>query len=129
MHALSKTVATALVAGSSLSPAAAQLPPPEPAASAAPRSVRPDQPTARPPAADAPAPAAEQLRRVEVEGRASDESIRRAATASKIVITREEIDRFGDSTLGEVIKRLPGVTTGGRPGRGGDIRMRGMGGG
>lgn len=40
MHALSKTVATALVAGSSLSPAAAQLPPPEPAASAAPRSVR-----------------------------------------------------------------------------------------
>ncbi len=91
--------------------------------------MRPDQPTARPPAADAPAPAAEQLRRVEVEGRASDESIRRAATASKIVITREEIDRFGDSTLGEVIKRLPGVTTGGRPGRGGDIRMRGMGGG
>jgi iron complex outermembrane receptor protein len=66
---------------------------------------------------------------VEISGTASDESIRRASTASKIVITREEIDKFGDSTLGEMIKRLPGVTTGGRPGRGGDIRMRGMGGG
>jgi iron complex outermembrane receptor protein len=84
-----------------------------------------------PPAAPASAPArsAEQLKRVEVNGTASDESIRRASTASKIVITREEIEKFGDSTLGEVIKRLPGVTTGGRPGRGGEIRMRGMGGG
>lgn len=83
-------------------------------------------PAARP-AADA--RAAEQLKRVEVSGTASDESIRRASTASKIVITREEIERFGDSTVGEVLKRLPGVTTGGRPGRGGDVRMRGMGGG
>ena len=36
---------------------------------------------------------------------------------------------MGDSTLGEVLKRLPGVTIGGPPGRGGQIRMRGMGGG
>jgi iron complex outermembrane receptor protein len=71
----------------------------------------------------------DQLKRVEIEGRASDDTVRRASTASKIVITREELDRFGDSTLGEVLKRLPGVTTGGRPGRGGDVRMRGMGGG
>jgi iron complex outermembrane receptor protein len=72
---------------------------------------------------------AEQLQRVQVEGRASDDNVRRASTASKIVITREELEKFGDSTLGEVLKRLPGVTTGGRPGRGGEIRMRGMGGG
>ncbi len=91
--------------------------PPEVPASAPARHPRP---------ADA---KAEQLRRVQIEGQASDESMRRASTASKIVITREEIERFGDSTLGEMIKRLPGVTTGGRPGRGGDIRMRGMGGG
>ncbi|MBI3345910.1 MAG: TonB-dependent receptor [Burkholderiales bacterium] len=71
----------------------------------------------------------EQLKRVEISGTASDESIRKASTASKIVITREEIEKFGDSTVGEVLKRLPGVTTGGRPGRGGDVRMRGMGGG
>lgn len=54
---------------------------------------------------------------------------RRDATASKIVIGREDIDRHGDATLGEVLKRLPGVTLGGAPGRGAGIRMRGLGGG
>ena len=71
----------------------------------------------------------ESLQRVEVNGVISDDTARRASTAAKIVIGREEIERFGDSTLGEILKRLPGVTTGGRPGRGGEIRMRGMGGG
>jgi iron complex outermembrane receptor protein len=69
----------------------------------------------------------QKLERVEVDGRASDDAQRRAATASKIIIGREEIERYGDTTIGEVLKRLPGVTTGGRPGRGGEIRMRGMG--
>ncbi len=36
---------------------------------------------------------------------------------------------MGDSTTSEVLKRLPGVTIGGAPGRGGGPRMRGMGGG
>lgn len=54
---------------------------------------------------------------------------RRESTASKIVIGREEIDKQGDATLGEVLKRLPGVTMQGAPGRGGAIRMRGLGGG
>jgi iron complex outermembrane receptor protein len=67
------------------------------------------------------------LDRVEVDGKTSDEGQRRAATASRIIIGREEIDRYGDTTIGEVLKRLPGVTTGGRPGRGGEVRMRGMG--
>lgn len=66
---------------------------------------------------------------VEVKSAASAEDIRRASTASKIVVTKEEIERFGDGSVSEVLKRLPGVTTGGRPGRGGDVRMRGMGGG
>jgi iron complex outermembrane receptor protein len=69
------------------------------------------------------------LQRVEVIGSSSDNEQRRASTASKIVIGREEIERFGDSSVSEVLKRLPGVTSGGRPGRGGDVRMRGMGGG
>ncbi|WP_077035197.1 TonB-dependent siderophore receptor [Pelomonas sp. KK5] len=72
-------------------------------------------------------PAPNQLERVEVDGRPTDEAVRRASTASKIIISREEIERYGDSTVGEVLKRLPGVTTGGRPGRGGEVRMRGMG--
>jgi outer membrane receptor for ferrienterochelin and colicins len=93
---------------------AAAAPAPAPAASAAPAEK---------------AEALQQLQRVEVSGTPSDEAKRRASTAAKIIIGREEIERFGDSSLGEVLKRLPGVTTGGRPGRGGDIRMRGMGGG
>ena len=115
------TTAAALVACGTLPAAFAQTSPtpPDTAASAPPR------PAARP----ADAKSGEQLRRVEISGTASDESIRKASTASKIVITREEIEKFGDSTVGEVLKRLPGVTTGGRPGRGGDVRMRGMGGG
>ncbi len=76
-----------------------------------------------------PEPKAEQLDRVEVSGNASDDVARRASSASKIIIGRDEIERFGDATVGEVLKRLPGVTTGGRPGRGGEVRMRGMGGG
>ena len=54
---------------------------------------------------------------------------RRRSTASRIIIGREEIERQGDSSLAEVLKRLPGVTVGGVPGRGGAPRMRGMGGG
>ena len=54
---------------------------------------------------------------------------RRRSTASRITFGREELDRMGDSTLGEVLKRLPGVSIGGTPGHGGAVRMRGMGGG
>ena len=63
-----------------------------------------------------------------VEVRASLETEgRRQSTAAKIIFGREEIERYGDSTLGELFKRLPGVTTGGRPGQGGAPRMRGLG--
>ncbi len=62
-------------------------------------------------------------------GRASDVDERRNSVAGKQVFSREELDRNGDSNIGDVLKRLPGVTLGGRPGRGGEVRMRGMGGG
>ena len=91
--------------------------------------------TPAPPATEAtpktPAPAdakAQQLAPVQITGsRPDDVQERRNATAAKIVIGRDEIDRFGDSTLGDVLKRLPGVTLQGRPGRGGAIAMRGLG--
>ena len=68
--------------------------------------------------------------RAEVTGeRESDTDKRRLSTAAKIIVGRDEIERFGDASLGDVLKRLPGVTIGGRPGRGGAIRMRGLGGG
>ncbi len=68
--------------------------------------------------------------RVEIKSnRDNDTEARRQSTAAKIVIGREELDKQGDGTLGEVLKRLPGVTIQGAPGRGGAIRMRGLGGG
>ncbi len=84
------------------------------------------------PATNAPAetaPAGANLKRVEVTGAVTDTEKRRQSTAAKIVVGREDIERFGDTTMGELLKRLPGVTAGGRPGRGGPPRMRGMGGG
>ena len=71
------------------------------------------------------APQAEPSQKIEVTGsRESDVEQRRQSTAAKIVIGREEIERFGDSTLGEVLKRLPGITLQGAPGRGADAGQR-----
>lgn len=84
------------------------------------------QPAVPPPAAAS----APEGQRVEITGgRASDIEQRRRSTAAKIVVGREEIERQGDSTVGEILKRLPGVTIQGPPGRGGTPRMRGLGGG
>ena len=59
--------------------------------------------------------------------RSNDSEVRRQSTAARIVIGREEIEKQGDATIGEVLRRLPGVTMQGPPGRGGGIRMRGLG--
>jgi outer membrane receptor for ferrienterochelin and colicins len=70
----------------------------------------------------------EAVRQVTVTGgRLNDTEQRRQSTAAKLVFGRDELDRNGDSTVGEILKRLPGVTISGAPGRGGDIRMRGLG--
>jgi iron complex outermembrane receptor protein len=69
------------------------------------------------------------IQQVTVSGtRADDTESRRLSTAAKLVFGREELDRNGDTSIGEVLKRLPGVTLGGPPGRGGGgVRMRGLG--
>ncbi len=100
------------------------------AASAQPASDSP--PAVSPPSAPASAPAgATELQPVRITGRAGSDTDeqRRQSTAARIIVGREEIDRHGDSNIGEVLKRLPGVTTGGAPGRRGGPRMRGLGGG
>ena len=81
------------------------------------------------PAAAKPAAAPQKVEQVEVTGKNTGTDERRNSTAGKIIITREDIEQYGDSNLGDVMRRLPGVTTGGRPGRPGAPRMRGMGGG
>ena len=73
-----------------------------------------------------PAPVAD-MGKVEItSGRDNDTQQRRESTASKIVIGREEIEKQGDANIGEVLKRMPGITLGGNPGRGGGVRMRGL---
>ena len=67
------------------------------------------------------------LKPVEVSGVVDDTEKRRLSTAAKIVIGRDDIERYGDSSMGELLKRLPGITMPGRPGRGGAPRMRGLG--
>jgi outer membrane receptor for ferrienterochelin and colicins len=92
-----------------------------------------ETPTTTPAASPATPPAATpavatDLGQVEIRStRNNDTEQRRESTASKIVIGREEIQKQGDATLGDVLKRLPGVTVQGVPGRGGAIRMRGLG--
>ena len=101
--------------------------PPASAASAPAARAGATRPGATPPPAATPA----DLQRVQITGSTAadpDTLQRRQSTAAKIIVGREEIDRFGDSNVGDVLKRLPGVTLGGPPGRGGGgPRMRGLG--
>lgn len=106
-------LAAALCAGAALAQGAAPAPSTAPAAEPPP----------------VPAPAEPVPQRVEVTGERTrgDLQQRRESTAAKIVVGREEIERFGDASLGDVLKRLPGVTLDGAPGRGGNPRLRGLG--
>ncbi|MGI9152689.1 MAG: TonB-dependent receptor plug domain-containing protein, partial [Rubrivivax sp.] len=107
---------------------AAPAPGPTPAPGSSAEAAAPPAAQAQPTSPATPAEAPQQ--RIEVTGgRADDTTQRQRSTAAKIVIGREEIDKFGDATLGEVLRRLPGVTTPGAPGRGGPPRLRGLGGG
>ncbi|RSZ59284.1 TonB-dependent receptor [Massilia atriviolacea] len=97
----------------------------QPAPTAVPAEA-PVVPAAKGKPAAKPAPA---VTAVTINGsRADDTESRRLSTAAKMVFGREELDRNGDSSVGEILKRLPGVTMGGPPGRGGGgARMRGLG--
>jgi outer membrane receptor for ferrienterochelin and colicins len=103
----------------------AQQPPVSPAPTPAPSPA----PTPVPNPAPTKDGAQQVLPSVEVQGQRNATEERRTSSAAKIVIDRATIEQYGDTNLGEVLRRMPGVTQGGRPGRGGDIRMRGMGGG
>ena len=62
--------------------------------------------------------------RIEVD-RPKDYDERRESTVAKIVVGPEELERFGDSTVADVLKRLPGVTVTAQ----GGISLHGLGGG
>lgn len=67
--------------------------------------------------------------RVEITGTAAGYDPRRDDTATRIVVGREEIQRYGDASVLDLLKRVPGITVDTNGGRGGEIRMRGLGGG
>jgi outer membrane receptor for ferrienterochelin and colicins len=84
-------------------------------------------------AASAPAekpakPADEKMQQVEVRGSTEAYNPRRDDTASKIVVNHDEIVKYGDTSVVDVLKRLPGITVSGGSARGGgEVRMRGLG--
>jgi outer membrane receptor for ferrienterochelin and colicins len=140
-----RVVSVAVVAASIPSVIFAQIAPAVPSAPAVPTTPAappplatdtaptiPAAPTA-PTAPASPAPKTDRVERVapvEVTGKNTATDERRNSSAAKIVITRQELEQFGDTNLGEAMRRLPGVTAGGgRPGRGGPPQMRGLGGG
>lgn len=63
------------------------------------------------------------LDRVEIVGKQpGDNDLRRRSQIAKQVYGREEMDKFGDTNVADVLKRLPGVTM-----QGNAPRMRGLG--
>ena len=75
-----------------------------------------------PPADGAARPSAK-LDRVEVNARPqSDTDLRRKSHVAKQIYGREELDKFGDTNVADVLKRLPGITMAGNA-----PRMRGLG--
>jgi iron complex outermembrane receptor protein len=86
------------------------------------------EPPAPPTRPAAEAPPATTLERVEIRRTGpSDTALRQQSTAAKTIVGREEIERMGDGSVGEILQRLPGVVVGGRPGRSSSVRLRGMG--
>ena len=72
--------------------------------------------------AQTPAPGA-RLERVEIMARQpSENDLRRRSQVAKQVYGREEMDKFGDTNLADVLKRLPGINM-----QGNAPRMRGLG--
>ncbi|MFZ6820260.1 TonB-dependent receptor plug domain-containing protein [Undibacterium sp. Ji22W] len=61
----------------------------------------------------------EQEQKVEITAKQYD--ARREDTATKIVVTEEEIKQFGESNIAEILKRQSGITI-----TGSEIRMRGL---
>lgn len=65
--------------------------------------------------------------KVEVKGSLDAYDARRDDTATRIVVSHDDIVKFGDTNVFDVLKRLPGITVSSSGPRGGEIRMRGLG--
>ena len=74
-------------------------------------------------AATPPTPANNQLERVQVTRQQTETDLRRREPIAKQLYGRDELDKYGDTQLSDVLKRLPGINV-----TGGQLRMRGLGG-
>ena len=74
-------------------------------------------------AATSPTPNNNQLERVSVTRQQTDTDLRRREPVAKQLYGRDELDKYGDTQLSDVLKRLPGINV-----SGGQLRMRGLGG-
>ncbi|MBG6082458.1 TonB-dependent receptor plug domain-containing protein [Rubrivivax gelatinosus] len=63
---------------------------------------------------------------IQVTGKRLEDD-RRDAPNAKYVVTKKDIERFGDQRLGDVLKRVPGLSVTGSGAQAGEIRMRGLG--
>lgn len=72
---------------------------------------------------NSPSPGNQQLERVSVTRQQTDTDLRRREPVAKQLYGREELDKYGDTQLSDVLKRLPGINV-----SGGQLRMRGLGG-
>ena len=64
---------------------------------------------------------------VDIKGSSASYDPRRDDTATRTVVGREELGRYGDRSVLDVLKRVPGVTIDSSGARGGTIQMRGLG--
>jgi outer membrane receptor for ferrienterochelin and colicin len=69
-----------------------------------------------------------EVQRVEVSGNGEIDQ-RKASSTIKTIVTSIDIARFGDTSISDVLRRVAGISLTGAPGRTGEIRMRGLGGG
>ncbi len=74
-------------------------------------------------ASTSPSPGNQQLERVSVTRQQTDTDLRRREPVAKQLYGRDELDKYGDTQLSDVLKRLPGINV-----SGGQLRMRGLGG-
>jgi outer membrane receptor for ferrienterochelin and colicins len=70
----------------------------------------------------APKESDKKVEQIEVKAAPGGYDARREDTATKIVVTEAEINKYGDTQVADVLKRLPGITV-----IGSSIRMRGLG--
>ncbi|HAV34755.1 MAG TPA: outer membrane receptor protein, partial [Massilia sp.] len=71
--------------------------------------------------------AASPVAQVEIKGGAARYDPRRDDTAARFVLGRDDIERYGDTSVFDLFKRIPGVTVTVGSGRKAQVRMRGLG--